>query len=282
MTRLPRLDHPGPRDPDRRQAVPATLVPLAGTLAAGRPVMAEVARLFSDAECDGGLLHLDGLVCDPFRYVLPALATDAAHAAWYSATHAPAGPVTIGPSTAAVGWRDGAAFLHCHGLWTGAFGTAMGHLLAQESIVAADTAVRGIGATDAWFDAVPDLETNFTLFRPTRGDDEWSDDGENGLLVRLRPDEDVCDALVRTCADARIARARIHGLGSIVEPRFADGRHVPCVATEVRIDAATVTDGTATVDVSLVDVDGAIHAGRLAPGLNPVGVTFELVVEALP
>jgi predicted DNA-binding protein with PD1-like motif len=282
MTRLPRLAHPGPRDPDRRQAVPATLVPLAGTLAAGRPVMAEVARLFSEAGCDGGILHLDGLVCDPFRYVLPAYATDAAHAAWYSATHAPAGRVTVGPSTTAVGWRDGAAFLHCHGQWSGAFGTAMGHLLPLESIIAEETAVRGIGATDAWFDAVPDLETNFTLFRPAGDADGRDGKGENGLLARLRPDEDVCEALVKLCADARFARARVHGLGSIVEPRFADGRHVPCAATEVRIDAAAVADGIATLDVSLVDVDGGIHAGRLAPGLNPVGVTFELLLESLP
>ena len=39
--------------------------------------------------------------------------------------------------------------------------------------------------------------------------------------------------------------------------------------------------GQVALDVSLVDVDGAIHAGRLAPGPNPVGVTFELVIEAV-
>ena len=276
-----RLAHPGPREPDRRQAVAATLVPLAGTLAAGRPVMAEVARLFSDAGCDGGFLHLDGLVCAPFAYVLPAYAPDATHAAYYSATHTPPGRVTVGASTASVGWRDGAAFLHCHGQWTGGFGTAMGHLLPFNSIIAEDTLVRGLGAVDAWFEATPDLETNFTLFAPER-DENGDGSGENGLLARLRPDEDVCDALVRLCADARIPRARVHGLGSIANPRFADGRTVACIATEVRIDAATVADGAATVDVSLVDVDGAIHAGRLAPGANPVGVTFELVIEALP
>ncbi len=274
---LVRLAHPGPRDADRRQAIGATLVPLAGRLSAGRTVMAEVARLFSEADCAGGILHLDGLVCEPFRYVLPAYATDAAHAAWYSATHAPAGPVTIDASTATVGWRDGAAFLHCHGRWSGGFGTAMGHVLPFETIIAADTDVRGIGSPDTWFDAVPDLETNFTLFTPA-----GESDGTGGLLARLRPDEDVCTALVALCADNRIHRARVHGLGSIADPRFADGRHVPCRATEVRIDAATVEAGTATVDVSLVDVDGAIHSGRLAPGLNPVGVTFELLIETLP
>ena len=126
---IARLAHPGPRAPDRRQAAPATLRPLAGRLRAGRPVMDEVARLFADGGCRGGMLWLDGVVCDPMRFVLPALATDDQHAAFYSATHAPDGPVRIGASTASVGWRDGAPFLHCHGQWSGGFGAAMGHLL---------------------------------------------------------------------------------------------------------------------------------------------------------
>jgi AraC-like DNA-binding protein len=125
---LPRLAHPGPRAPDRRQAVAATLRPITGRLRAGRPVMDEVARLFADHGARGGMLSLEGVVCDPMRFVLPALATDAAHAAFYSATHAPGGPVRIGASTASVGWRDGAALLNCHGQWSGGFGTAMGHL----------------------------------------------------------------------------------------------------------------------------------------------------------
>jgi hypothetical protein len=74
----------------------------------------------------------------------------------------------------------------------------------------------------------------------------------------------------------------VHGLGSICAPRFSDGRRVPCAATEVRIDEGRISDGTVALDVSLVDVDGGIHLGRLEPGMNPIGVTFELIVEALP
>jgi hypothetical protein len=152
----------------------------------------------------------------------------------------------------------------------------MGHLLPFDSIIADEAEVRGIGSPDAWFEALPDAETNFTLFAAAGGG------GSDGLVVRLRPDEDVAAALAALCAEHRIPRARVHGLGSIAEPRFADGRRAPCVATEVRIDAGRVVDGLVTLDVSLVDVDGVIHTGRLAPGLNPVGVTFELLVEALP
>ena len=129
---LTRLAHPGPPAPDRRQAAGATLRPLVGRLAAGRTVMAEVAALFAAHGCRGGIVWLDGVACEPMRFVLPALATDGEHAAFYSETHAPDGVVRIGPSTASVGRRDGAAFLHCHGQWSGAFGTAMGHLLPFE------------------------------------------------------------------------------------------------------------------------------------------------------
>lgn len=269
---LARLAHPGPRAPDRRQAVGATLLPVAGTLRAGRTMMEEVGHLFADAGCRGGMLDLDGVACEPMRFVLPAYARDAAHAAFYSETHAPAGRVEINAATASVGWRDGAPFLHCHGR----FGSAMGHLLPSETRLAADAPVRGVGAPDAWFEAVPDAETNFTLFGAAGGG------GTDGLLVRLRPDEDPAVALAALAAEHRIPRARVHGLGSIVEPRFADGRHVRCIATEVRIDAGRIDGGDVLLDVSLVDVEGAVHSGRLAPGLNPVGVTFELLVEALP
>ena len=270
-----RLVHPGPAAPDRRQAVRATLRPVAGTLPAGGTVMAGVGELFAAHGCRGGIVWLDGLVCDPFRYVLPALATDDLHGAFYSGTHAPDGPVRVGASTASVGWRDGAPFLHCHGTWTGAMGTAMGHLLPLNSTLAEPCAVRGIGSPDAWFEAVADAETNFTLFAAAGGGS-----GPDGLIARLRPEEDVSDAVAGLCAAHGIEDARVHGLGSICDVRFADGRRVPCVATEARIDEGRVAAGEVTIAVSVVDVDGAIHRGELAPGANRVGVTFELLVEA--
>jgi hypothetical protein len=151
----------------------------------------------------------------------------------------------------------------------------MGHLLPFDSIVAAEAEVAGVGAPDAWFEALPDPETEFTLFAPAGGG------GSGGLLARLHPDEDVCDAVAALCTAHGVVRARVHGVGSICEPRFADGRHVGCIATEVRIDEGGVAGGKVVLDVSLVDVGGGIHVGRLAPGLNPVGVTFELAIEAV-
>lgn len=264
-----RMIHPGPRAADRAVAVRADLRPVSGVLPAGRTVMAAVARLFADAGCKGGVVWLDGVTCDPLRFVLPAPSTDGIHAAWYSDLHAPHGPVTIGRATATVGWKDGAPFLHCHGTWGG----TMGHLLPSESVLAADARVAGIGAPDAWFEALPDPETAFTLFTPQGGG------GVTGLLARLLPGEDVTTAIETLCACHGIGDARLHGVGSIDHVRFEGGGRMDCHATELRLDGATLTAGRATIPIEVVDIAGTIMRGRLERGTNPVGVTLELLIE---
>lgn len=271
---LTRLAHRGPRAADRRQSVPAALRPITGRLRAGGVLMAEVAALFAEAGCRGGMLWLDGVVCDPFRYVLPALALDDQHAAFYSETYAPAGRVVIGASTASVGARDGGMFLHCHGRWIAEGREAMGHLLPFDTRLAEDAVVHGLGAPSAWFEGIHDAETNFTLFSAIGGDA-----GGAGLLARLRPDEDVVTAIETLAAGHGLGRARVHGIGSICGVLFDDGRRVDCPATEVRIDEGWVEGGRARIAVSVVDVEGGIHTGVLRRALNPVGVTFELALE---
>ncbi|WP_207100753.1 PCC domain-containing protein [Paracoccus shandongensis] len=261
--------HPGPRAAERAVAVPASLRRISGVLPAGRTVMTAVARLFADAGCKGGVVWLDGVTCDPLRYVLPAPSTDGIHAAWYSETHAPDGAVTIQRATATVGWKDGAPFLHCHGTWGG----TMGHLLPLDSVLAADAPVHGLGAPDAWFEALPDTETAFTLFTP-QGTGSGS-----GLLARIRPGEDVVTAIETLAARHGIANARLHGLGSIDHVRFTDGTHMDCHATELRLDGAMLAQGRAQVPIEVVDTQGTIMRGTLDRGANPVGVTLELLIE---
>ncbi|MBB1491424.1 MULTISPECIES: DUF296 domain-containing protein [unclassified Paracoccus (in: a-proteobacteria)] len=266
--------HPGPRAAERLQAAKTRLVPVAGVLQAGETVMAGVARLFARAGCPGGVVFLEGVSCDPMRYVLPALSSDASHAAWYSTTFAPEGRVWIEAATASVGRRDGAAFLHCHGLWTTSEGKAMGHLLPFDSVVAEETAVTGIGARDAWFDSRPDAETNFTLFQISGGLPDAP-----GLIARIAPGEDVVTAVEGLCAGAGWSAARVHGLGSIDHILFQNGTRVDCLATELRFAGARLENGRAHLPIDVVDIDGAISHGVLARGANPVGVTLELLIE---
>ncbi len=266
-----RMVHPGPRSPDRVAVRRATLRPMAGVLPKGMTVMQAVGDLFAAHGCKGGVLSLAGVVCDPMRFVLPAPSTDGIHAAWYSDTHAPDGPWVIHSATATVGIKDGAPFLHCHGVWGQP--AQMGHLLPFDCVLAQDAQVTGLGAADAWFESLPDAETAFTLFTPQGGD--------NGpaILARILPGEDVITAIETLAARHTITHARLHAVGSIDHITFAQGHGVACHATELRFDGATLTDGRANIPIEVVDIHGTISCGTLTRGNNPVGVTLELIIE---
>ena len=270
---MTRMIHPGPRAALRVQARRAALRKLTGIMPAGQTVMQAVGDIFAQAGCKGGILWLDGVVLEPMRFVLPAPATDGLHGAWYSATHAPEGRWTIRSSTATVGWKDGAPFLHCHGIWSGGGDPEMGHLLPFDSVIAQDAEVRGIGAPDTWFEALPDDETAFTLFTP-KGEGAGS-----GLFVRLLPGEDVVTAIEALALRFGIRNGRVYGVGSIDHIRFAEGHRMDCHATELRLDGARITEGQALIRIEVVDIDGNIATGMLTRGDNPVGVTLELIIE---
>lgn len=277
-----RLLHPGPANPIRRQVVRTSLSPVSGRLEPGETVIEGVTRVVSGAGCRGGVLFFEDGACDPFRYVLPALSRDPDHAAWYSETLAPHDGARFVNATATIGERNGAPFLHCHGLWDVREGALrMGHLLPYDSLVSTPVPVRGYGSSSASFVSSLDAETNFALFSA----EGRAGDGGDHVFVRLRPEEDVCTAAEEICAGLGIERARIYGLGSICAPVFSGGRMVNCSATEVVIQDGLLERGSlgvkAIIDTALVDMDGTVHYGRLRKGDNPVAVTFELVIVNL-
>lgn len=263
-------------------------------LGPGQAVDAAISRGFTAAGCLGGFVTFTNVRCDPFAYVMPAVSPDALHAAWYSETFRPVGPVTVTRACAIVGQRDGGTFIHCHGLWETSEGTRMGHMLAPETIVAREAELVGIGFRSATFEGRPDAETNFTLFEPTSSQgfrDPSSSRAlpsqalpSQALLAKVRPNEDICHAIAAICAREGIARAAIHGIGSLNGVRFADGSSVASHATEVviregRVEGSSADEVRLAIDV--VDIDGGISSGTLVPGQNPVCVTFELVIEPL-
>ena len=101
------IAHPGPASLERTADVAGTPVPLRFVLEPGDTVDAAIAQGFAAAGCVGGYVTLRGGTCDPFRFVMPAASPDANHAAWYSDTFAPVGPVRIERAGAIVGQRDG-------------------------------------------------------------------------------------------------------------------------------------------------------------------------------
>ncbi|MEE1658250.1 DUF296 domain-containing protein [Microvirga sp. CF3062] len=281
-----RIDHPGPVGSERIAAIAGSAVPLRFVLEPGLAIDEAVAAGMRRAGCLGGFVEFRGGRCEPFRYVMPAASSDPRYVAWYSETYEPAGPVNVMRACAIVGMRDDKTFLHCHGIWDTSEGQRMGHMLAPLSMAAEPIEVTGIGFRDATFEAVPDQETNFTLFEPVRrAEAEPAITGNGVLLAKVRPNQDIVLAIEDICSRHGIARANVYGVGSLNGVRFVDGTRVNSHATEVLIRNGGVesADGQvhARLVVDVVDMKGGISSGEIVRGDNPVCITFELVIEAV-
>ena len=105
------------------------------------------------------------------------------------------------------------------------------------------------------------------------------------LLAKVRPNEDISIAIEAICSDHGITRANVHGIGSLNEVRFTDGRRVEAYATEVLIREGRVEEvhgqPRASLLIDVVDLEGQVYSGRIVHGDNPVCITFELVIEEL-
>ena len=281
-----RIEHPGPAAAERYAAVPGAAVPIRFSLEPGLTVDEAVAAGMSEAGCIGGFVEFRGGRCEPFRYVMPAASSDPRYVAWYSETFEPVGSVDVTRACAIVGVRDGKTFLHCHGVWNTAEGQRMGHMLAPLSRVAEPIEVTGIGFRNATFEAIPDPETNFTLFEPVRRAGAGSSKtGARVLLAKVRPNQDISLAIEEICLGQGITRAHVYGIGSLNGVRFINGTRVDSHATEVQILEGHFESedgqGRARLALDVVDIDGVISSGEIVRGDNPVCVTFELVIEAI-
>jgi predicted DNA-binding protein with PD1-like motif len=278
------IHHPGPVSPERTADVAGMPVRLHFVLEPGYSVDMGIAKGFAASGCIGGFVTLQGGQCEPFRFVMPAASPDADHAAWYSDTFAPAGPVEITRACAIVGQRDGKPFVHCHGIWETAEGMRMGHMLAPDTMVTEPIEVTGIGLEAATFEALPDPETNFTLFEPLPvAEDRQEPAGPRVLLAKVRPNEDISLAIEDICSRQGIERGNVHGIGSLNGVRFTDGGRVEAYATEILIQEGKVESAhgrpRASLRIDAVDMEGQVFSGRLVHGDNPVCITFELVIE---
>jgi predicted DNA-binding protein with PD1-like motif len=257
-------------------------------LQAGLPLLEATRRGFAAAGFAGGVLNIKGGALGPFAYVMPALSKTGENAAFYSDTFRPAGITRLKLGAMTLGRRDGAAFFHCHALWTEADGRAGGgHILPEETVVAEPFEVDAFGIDGAVFTAEPDPETKFKLFGPVPSAATGAEAASRAYALRLRPNQDFAAALEAFCREQGIARARLHGgVGSIIGARFADGRIVEPFATEMAVRSGVIVSGEdgalqATLNVALVDYLGGIAVGRLTRGDNPVLMTMELVLEEL-
>ena len=277
---------PGPPAAARADCVPAGAVAIEATLPAGERLLDSLANLLATSQVESACLTLSGGAFGPFGYVIPALSADGARAAFYSEAVRPAGETRLELATVTVGRRDGRPWFHCHAVWDEADGRrGCGHVLPDETLIAAPIQVRGAGIVGACFQVVADEETGFSLFKPRATGTPPPPGARPALAVRLAPNQDLTEALERAGREAGFLRALVAGgVASVIGARFADAPAIDGFATELLVRRGLVRcapeAGAATeLDIVIVDLHGAIGAGRLLAGDNPVLMTFEGLLE---
>jgi len=270
MTLPGHIDQPGPVGAPVSTALTG-LVPLAFDLPAGQTLDQALSSGLAAHGVSSGYVDLADLALSTLSYVIPARAPDARHVAWYSAPHQTA-PARITRAGITCGTHQGAPFFHCHGLFeTGDGAARMGHLLPESCVLATTGRAVGYGYAHARFARVPDPETGFDLFMPEQLSPPPTD---QAMLVRIAPNVEIGAGLAMALQRTGWARARVHGIGSIIGAHFDDGRVMDSFATEL-----LVLSGPDPLEIALVGLDGQHMQGRLAKGKNPVLITAEILVR---
>ena len=276
------IRQPGAPGPRRIAAVAAGAIPVEAELPAGGRLLDTVSELVARHGAESACLALTGGGFGPFGYVIPALSPDATHAAFYSAPRRPPGITRLDVGAITVGWRDGAPFFHCHALWTEVDGTlGCGHVLPEETFIAAPIRATGAALVGARFKAAQDEETGFKLFSPVATGTRLPAHAIPGVALRLAPNQDLVRTLEKAAAEARLGRAAVRGgVASTIGARFADAPPIVGFATELLVTRGIVGDAS-ELDIAIVDLEGSIGTGRVVVGENPVLMTFEGFLEAI-
>ena len=268
--------HPGPVAPARFDIAACDGAPIEVTLAADIPLEDAVAD--ATTGYDSAWLEIGNAPVAQLDYVIPALAPDDTHVAWYSDIHSFGGLGQIDHLGMVVGRHQGASFLHGHGTWTPADGPrAMGHILAPRTVLSEPVTAKGIGLTGGGFDRLPDPETNFELFQVSGGSGQG-----NYAALRLKPNQDFATALDAACAELGWPAARVDGLGSLIGAQFEQGDVLDSLASEFLITRATAGTKGPEPEIIIVGIDGSrILSGSLTRGKNAVLITAELILSRL-
>jgi len=284
-----RVLQPGPEAAERVQWVAGHASLLDFTLGPGLNLIEAIRRPLAEAGGVSAALMLEGGAFGPFTYVIPAPAPTPEHAAFYSAFHRPPGISRVESAAVTFGLRDGAAFLHCHGVWAGADGVRRGgHVIPDQTIVAEPIRAQAWILDGMAFEAMPDPETNFTLFGPvSHAPREIPPVSGCFIAARFRPNQDLCGALESFCQDHGIVSAILRGgVASTIGAVFKDGGDVESFATEMFIRSGRIAPAAngslvADLNVALVDHRGNLAEGRLKRSANPILMTLEVVIEAV-
>lgn len=265
MSETQRLKHPGPVAAERFRAVLCKATHRRVKLVAGSTLLQAMTDAVDGA---GAWFDLADLPVSMLTFVRPAPATDDCHVAWYSADKV-LNDATILHAGAHLGRRDGAAFAHVHGLWVAADGAHhAGHLLGEATVLSADCEVDVWVLEGAVMETGPDVETGFTLFRPTQIEVV---DRPNAVLATIRPNEILEEGLTKCGSSCGISVKAVKGLGSLVGAKLIGQPSLSDRATEVLLT------GKAGRAVIAVGFNGPSVVGELQSS-NLICVTFEALL----
>lgn len=270
------LDHPGPATVERITALPCTATPLDLPLPAGVPLLDALAQAAEAAGVSAAWLELADATMARIDHLRPGPDPSGAHAAWYDGPHNADGASLIRLGLH-LGHRDGARWLHGHGLWAGAGGIGGGHVVPDATVLAEPATARGWALTGARLEVAPDPETRFDLFRPVAS---GGASAPNAALVTLRPNQDMTEALEAAAAALGVTDATLHGLGSLVAPRFLQGGE-DSFATEILITEGWIEGGRAYLNAAVVGFGGQVSVAPLARGGCGVCVTCEVLIRRI-
>ena len=180
--------------------------------------------------------------------------------------------------------ETGEPFVHCHATITADAleGRQGGHVFPADCIPDAPLDLVLQGMTGARLVQQPDAETLHSAFEVIAEDPPGEPDG---LFVRIRPNEDLVEALARAARSHGLSDAEIlPSIGSLNAPRMtgaggsrlAPGR----LGMEIIRLSGRIAGGKPSVMMDVVDEAGRIHSGAAVAGLCPVCVTAEILLLA--
>ncbi|GAB4577146.1 MAG: DUF296 domain-containing protein [Roseibium sp.] len=271
--------HPGPAAPERIPFRTCRADKVAPTVGDGAPLL-EALGHFADVDGFGAaVLDLGGLALGPFDYVMPDRAVDDRHVAWYSDTHTSSGAV-LKEGVAILGWRDGKRFAHIHAYWLEDGEDRLGHLLPETLVTAAPARLTGYGLNGATFDAAPDPETEFTLFRVRPDGRHLAQEPHNALIATLAPFADLHNSIDALAGRFGASDLEVMGLGSLAGAGFLDAPPMTGLISEILLQpGAGRSGGTGLrLPARCVDHNGRLSRGVIRPGRAPTLVTCELLI----
>lgn len=290
------LIHPGEPLQPRIQPVTVKTKTVMRQLEAGKPLAKQLTDIVAEYGSTSGAAELYSGDCDPVSYVIPT-AGNGVKAVGFSETRTTEQAKYI-YGAATIGFRFGEPFVHSHSMWNNAAGETLGGHLWHDTIVGEE----GIFAIIHIMDGVDlisadDTETDMPVFTPHASERKVFDvnvetELRNTVVARVLPGEDITEAIIKTSKEAGFTAVSVRaGIGSLVGGEFinratgkthqVDGPGTEVIALIGHIRDVSAAEPEVRLSCTMVDRHGVVHAGELIPGVNPVAVTFELVLQEM-